>query len=240
MLVRQRTANPNPLLSSPSDNASSTPPLRLLSSSLYSLPPANRLLKIFTELSGFNFSTLSSCFSAMHTRSHTNSKNTNTTRITWFTASVNLSVHWFLWHVMCVCVCVCECVRSDQYWKPESAFLVCLWCVCLEPRSTAMTYWLLNASTLQFTAPQTLGRGRVLVSGCCSPVPGRTGGSFKGILETSFCFIFLQWDSAWRWENEGERAHYVLFVGKPSPLNFLCYVLSLTPFLCFSRLNNCI
>lgn len=42
----------------------SSPPLYIVTP-----PPSNRLLKIFTQLSGFNFSTLSSCLSVMHIHS---------------------------------------------------------------------------------------------------------------------------------------------------------------------------
>lgn len=48
-----------------------------------------------------------------------------------------------------LCVCVeRESLRSDQYWKPESAFLLCLWSVCLKPKVAAPTYCPLKASTL--------------------------------------------------------------------------------------------
>lgn len=40
------------------------------------------------------------------------------------------------------------------------------------------------------------------------------------------------------WEKERERAHYVLFVGKQSPLNFVCYVLSLTSVVFCSTLES--
>lgn len=93
-----------------------TPRQRLLSSSLYS-PPNNCLLKIFTELSGFNFSTLSSCFAVMHIHSsshklkkHKYYKNYLVHSQCKFVCSlISLTCN------VCLCVCLGECVRSDQY-----------------------------------------------------------------------------------------------------------------------------
>lgn len=106
MLVRQRTANPNPLLSSPSDNASSTPPL-------YIVPPTtttttksfvkNLHRTFWTQL--FNFLLVSQ--SCIYTRTHTSSKN-------------HKYYENYLVHSQCKCVCslisltcdVCLCVRA--------------------------------------------------------------------------------------------------------------------------------
>lgn len=51
------------------------------------------------------------------------------------------------------------------------------------PEASRCSYcdlWPLNALCFPFVAPPTPGRRRVQVSGCCSAVPGRTGGSYKG------------------------------------------------------------
>lgn len=66
------------------------------------------------------------------------------------------------------------------------------------PQASRCSYcdlWPLNALCFPFVAPQTPGRRRVQVSGCCSAVPGRTGGSYKGLFFLgegggSVCFIF--------------------------------------------------
>lgn len=85
---------------------------------------------------------------------------------------------------VCLCVRVCECARTDQYWKPKVPFwFVCevfAWSLGAQLWPTGFwTHQLLSLVILRLWAG-----GRALVSGCCSLVPGHTGGSFKRILET--------------------------------------------------------
>lgn len=171
MLVRQQTASHNPLLSSSSDNASSTPPLRLLPSSTSSPshPPLNNRRKLLNQL----FRCLA------WTDTHM------LLELTRCTAGVNLSFHRFLVWCMNVSVQMCE---EWSILKVRECLSV-LRCICLRPRGAVIvTYWPLNALCFPFVAPQTPGRRRVQVSGCCSAVPGCTGGSYKG-----FFFFFFWW-----------------------------------------------
>lgn len=199
MLVRQQTASHNPLLSSSSDNASSTPPLRLLSSSTSSpsRPPPNNLRKLLNQL--FRCLTCTEAHMLLE--------------LTQCTAGVNLSPHRFL--VWCANVSARMCEEWSILKVREC--LSVLWCICLRPRSAVIvTYWPLNASCFPFVTPQTPGRRRVQVSGCCSAVPGCTGGSYKGFFfENSLCFIFSGWTFhrrtvskctvAWKWEEDGMK-----------------------------------
>lgn len=136
-----------------------------------------------------------------------------------------------MWCV-CMCVLVCECVRSDQYWKPESAFLGCdvfAWSL------RAKLWPALNTSSLQCTAPQTPGRRRVQVSGCW--------------LTTPWALWWLLWRDSWEicvlYPHEvsefmkmvtRERAHCVLYIStqSPSELCFMCCHI----FSFFSRCTN--
>lgn len=71
--------------------APTTPRQRLLSSSLHSALTTTTSSPNLVWIQLFNSFLL--FVSHEYTRAHTDSKNTNTTRITWFTASVNLSAH---------------------------------------------------------------------------------------------------------------------------------------------------
>lgn len=140
-----------------------TPPLRLLPSSTSSPshPPPNNRRKLLSQL----FLCLA------RTETHT------PLELTQCTAGVNLSPHRFL--VWCTNVSVRMCEEWSILKVREC--LSVLRRISLRPhRAVIVTYWPLNALCFPFVAPQTPGRRREQVSGCCSAVAGRTGGSYKG------------------------------------------------------------
>lgn len=179
MLVRQWTANRNPLLSSRSDNALSTPPL-LLSTQR---PHHHHIIAELGLDSTFQlFPPV--CQSWIYSSSHGLKKHKHYqnylvhSQCKFVCSLISLTCN------VCLCVRVCECARTDQYWKPKVPFwFVCevfAWSLGAQLWPTGFwTHQLLSLVILRLWAG-----GRALVSGCCSLVPGHTGGSFKRILET--------------------------------------------------------
>lgn len=126
------------------------------------------------------FNSLLRFLSPAYINTHKLCESTNSARMTWFTASAYLCVHWFSWSV-----CVCG-EREFEKWSILKAreCLSALSVKCL-PQALGCSSDLLSSEGInspRLTAPLTLSGGRALVTGCCSLVPGCLGGSFKGIL----------------------------------------------------------